>query len=278
MTGPAERSAGSGRSSRKPQRRWPRARRERERAWLEELYETHHDPRFIDPDPLQFVRRLPCPADREVVGLVASALAYGNVTAMIPAISTVLDVLGPRPAAGVESMTDADLAARLADFRYRVTPGERVAGLLVAVRRVRRARGSLEDCVLAADDGSSTLVPAVAGFVAEMRRASPTRLDHLLPDPRDGSACKRLMLWLRWMVRCDAVDPGGWDRLEPARLVMPIDTHVYRTARERRWTRRRTINLATALEITERLGELEPEDPLRWDFAITRPGIRGDDG
>ncbi|MFK7960105.1 MAG: TIGR02757 family protein [Phycisphaerales bacterium] len=276
MTGAAERPTGSGRSSSNPQRRWPRARRERERAWLEDLYAVHHDPRFIDPDPLQYVRCLPSPADREVAGLVASALAYGNVTAMRPAIETVLAVLGKHPAKGLDGLSDADLKRTLADFRYRVTPGERVAGMLIAVRRVRGARGSLEDCILAGDDGGPTIVAGVAGLVEELRRASPTRLDHLLPAPRDGSACKRLMLWLRWMVRCDAIDPGGWDRLDPARLVMPIDTHVYRTARERRWTRRRTVNLSTALEITERLSELEPSDPLRWDFSITRPGIRGE--
>lgn len=259
-----------------PRRRWAKDRRQRERAWLETLYARHHDVHQLAPDPLQLVVPYAAPADREVAGLVAACLAYGNVTAMLPAIRRVLEPLGPHPAAALDRRSDAELAESLAEFRYRVTSGERVAGLLAAVRRVRAAHGSLEDAMLAADDGGPTIVAALSGLVQELRAASPAPLDHLLPDPAAGSACKRPALWLRWLVRHDVIDPGGWKRVSPARLIMPIDTHVFQTARRRRWTPRRTVGLVTAMEITARLRELEPDDPLRWDFAITRPGIRGE--
>ena len=258
-----------------PARRWTAERRVRERRWLEALHAQQHDPGKLAPDPLQLVVPFAAPADREVVGLVAACLAYGNVTAMLPAIRRVLAVLGPAPAATLDGLTDADLHAALAGFRYRVTTGERVAGLLAAVRRVRSTHGSLEAAMAARDDGGPTIVGGLSGLVGTLRAASPAPLDHLLPDPAGGSACKRPALWLRWLVRHDAIDPGGWTGTDPARLLMPIDTHVFQTARRRRWTRRRTVNLATAMEITARLRELEPADPLRWDFAITRPGIRG---
>ncbi|MHC4808891.1 MAG: TIGR02757 family protein [Planctomycetota bacterium] len=259
-----------------PPRAWARARRDRERAWLEAMRRRHHHRRFLAPDPLQLVtphRRL---ADREVAGLVAASLAYGSVVAMLPAIERVLAVLGPRPADGLETMSDRDLAEAFADFRYRVTDGRALAALLRGVRRLRREHGSLEAAFGLDDPGHRSIVPALSGFVARLRAAAGAPLPHLLPDPRDGSACKRPALWLRWMVRRDEIDPGGWRSVDPGRLLMPLDTHVFQTARTRRWTRRRTMGLATAMEITDRLRALEPGDPLRWDFAITRPGIRGD--
>lgn len=256
-------------------RRWARARAERERAWLDTLHEAHHHARFIAPDPLELVVPFGAPADREVAGLVAASLAYGNVTAMLPAIERVLDALGPSPATALDGLTDDDLDDAFADFRYRVTPGSRLAGLLAGARRVRARHGSLESALAQHDDGGRTLAGPLAGLVAEIRAAAHHPLDHLLPSPVDGSACKRPALWLRWLVREDVIDPGGWDATDPARLFMPLDTHVFRTARDRRWTRRRTPGLTAALEVTARLRQFEPSDPLRWDFAITRPGIRG---
>jgi len=172
--------------------------------------------------------------------------------------------------------TDHDLDDAFADLRYRVTPGRTIAGLLAAVRRVQAAHGDLESAFVAHDDpAATTVLSGLAGLVDELQSASPVPLDHLLPDPRRGSACKRPCLMLRWLVRRDEIDPGGWSRVDPARLVMPVDTHVQQAARRRRWTRRRTVGLATALDVTALLAVLAPEDPLRWDFAITRPGIRG---
>ncbi len=259
-----------------PPRPWSRDRRERERAWLEAMHRRHHHRRFLAPDPLQLVtphRRL---ADREVAGLVAACLAYGSVVAMLPAINRVLQMLGPRPADGLEAMTDHDLDEALAGFRYRVTEGRTLASLLRGVRRDRGHHGSLEVAFGLGDPGHRSVVPALSAFTARLREAAGSPLPHLLPDPSGGSACKRPALWLRWMVRRDEIDPGGWTVVDPARLLMPLDTHVFQTARARRWTRRRTMGLVTAMEITDRLRALEPGDPLRWDFAITRPGIRGD--
>lgn len=286
-----------------------RPRRERELAWLEDRHARFHRPELVAPDPLEFVREPGAAhdatgvttADREVAALVAASLAYGNVIAMRPAIDAVLRRIradagspddppsppaigrGPWPtpplaglAAALDGRSDHDLAERFAGFRYRVTPGAAIAGLLAAVRRVRGVHGDLESAFVRADRGADpTILTALDGLVGELAAASPAPLDHLLPRPSRGSACKRPCLMLRWLVREDEIDPGGWTRVDPARLVMPLDTHVAQAARDRRWTRRRTAALATALEITALLAALRPDDPLRWDFAITRPGIRG---
>jgi len=97
---------------------------------------------------------------------------------------------------------------------------------------------------------------------------------YLLPDPRLGSACKRLNLYLRWMVRRDAVDPGGWN-VPPAKLVVPLDTHMHALGRALGLTDRRSADLRTALEITAAFRAIAPDDPVRYDFALTRLGMRG---
>jgi uncharacterized protein (TIGR02757 family) len=98
----------------------------------------------------------------------------------------------------------------------------------------------------------------------------------LLADPRDKSACKRLNLYLRWMVRRDDVDPGGWEGVRPAQLVVPLDVHMHRIGRALGLTQRQQADCRTALEVTEAFRKISPEDPVKYDFALTRLGIRDD--
>jgi uncharacterized protein (TIGR02757 family) len=248
-----------------------------DRAWLEALRRRYHHRRFVKPDPVQVLYDYREVRDREIVALIASSLAYGNVKAMRPAIRRVLDILGPAPAETVHQQGDAWFSQRLRGFRYRFTTGRQIASLLAAVGAVLDAYGSLEACFARGlSPCNETTLPALGAFVDSLHNAAPRELGHLLPHPSGGSACKRLNLFLRWMVRRDAIDPGGWDCIEPRLLIMPLDTHVYQTARARRWTTRRTPDLKAALAVTAHLRSLCPEDPLRWDFAITRPGIRRD--
>ena len=250
---------------------------EKERRWLEALRGRYHHRRFVSPDPLEVLYDYEDLRDREIAGLIASSLAYGNVKAMLPAIRSVLDLLGPAPAATLQSARPATLRRRLRGFRYRFTSGDQLAGLLAAAASVIAEYGSLEACLgahQAVED--ETILPALGGFVEALAAAAPCSLAHLVPHPANGSACKRLNLFLRWMVRRDAIDPGGWERVRPDQLIMPLDTHVHRTALSRGWTRRKTADLAAAMEITAVLRVIRPDDPLRYDFAITRPGIRGE--
>ena len=121
-----------------------------------------------------------------------------------------------------------------------------------------------------------TVIPALASFVDELARSSGRGLEHLVPRPERGSACKRLNLYLRWMVRSDEVDPGGWKDIDPARLIVPLDTHMYRICRSLGMTERKVADMRAALEVTAAFREIVPEDPVRYDFALTRLGIRRD--
>jgi uncharacterized protein (TIGR02757 family) len=229
----------------------------------------------VHPDPLETLYAYPDPADQEIVGLAAAGLAYGRVAQILAAIGAALAPLGPSPGAFLGTASERTLARLFAGFRHRFTPGAELSSLLVAVKRAVTRHGSLERLFLAgfaADDG--TVLPALAAFVAALRALSPRPCPSLLSSPEDGSACKRLNLFLRWMVRRDAVDPGPWRGLPAAKLVVPLDTHLFRIGRVLGLTARRQPDLKTALEITRGFAGIAPRDPVRYDFALTRLGIR----
>lgn len=243
---------------------------------LQSIYDRYHHRQFVTKDPLIVLQDFPEPAQREVVGLIAACLAYGNVTAILGGIAGVIDRLDGDPLAVITESTEVDLRRRLRGFRYRVTSDVEMTALLLGMRRLIAEHGSLHDAFAAhVIESDVTVVDAMGRFVDAFTDAAGHRLMHLLPHPGRGSACKRLNLYLRWMVRCDAIDPGGWSRIAPAKLVVPLDTHMHRMARRLRLTRRKTATLATALDITKSLRRVCPEDPIRYDFALTRPGILG---
>lgn len=230
------------------------------------------------------VREYPDPADREVAGLTAACLALGSAPLIVRAARAVLEPLGAHPARSLMTLGDGDLSGLLSRFRYRFFGGEDLAALLSAIRNARNAYGSLENLFLTGDDPAElTVAPGADRFARVLEDLagprwprpsgkSPWR-DNLLPRPSRGSACKRLFLYLRWMVRKDAVDPGGWTEISPARLVVPLDTHMGAACRRLGILSRRVDDLRAALEATEAFRRFRPEDPVRYDFALTRPGI-----
>jgi uncharacterized protein (TIGR02757 family) len=231
----------------------------------------------IHPDPLEIVRGHRGRDDLEVAGLVAAGLAFGGVEAILASVRRALAPLGPRPAAGLAAAGDRGLRRALRGFRHRWVDGDDVAALLSAVRRLREEHGSLEDAFLAGDPGGETVEGALSAFAAAVRRADPGFARRgaraFVPSPADGSACKRPLLYLRWMARRDGVDTGAWRRLDPARLVLPLDTHVARIARALGILRRKSDDWRAALEATAALRRLDAADPIRYDFAICRLGI-----
>ena len=247
---------------------------------LEELYARFNRRELAAHDPISFLYEYPDPQDREVAAVVASSLAYGRVAQILADVRKVLAGLGDRPARRLRSASDSRLRGGLAGFRHRFTTGRHMADLLCAVRDVRREFGSLNRCFLAGIETerpaeAGTFFPAIAFLVGELRRASGGIPAFLLPSPSGGSACKRLNLMLRWLVRRDAVDPGGWEGASPDRLLVPLDVHMHRVARRLGATRRKSADLRTVLEVTSAFRLVCPQDPVRYDFALTRAGILG---
>lgn len=245
------------------------------REFLEELYREYNDRKYVSPDPLQFLYRYDEVADREVAGLVASVLAYGKVEYIIRSVEAALAVLGPSPLDFLREAPTGALLRGLSGLRHRFTAGGQLAELLLGAVRVIDRHGSLNACFRGhLLPGDETVVGALSGFVSELRGDVRCSCDFLVPHPDAGSACKRLNLFLRWMVRSDRVDPGGWTGVPASRLVVPLDTHMFRICRLLGFTDRRQADMRTALEVTGSFRALCPDDPVKYDFAITRLGMR----
>jgi uncharacterized protein (TIGR02757 family) len=244
---------------------------------LDSLYAAYNKRSYVHPDPLEFLYRYEDPRDVEVAGLISSCLAYGRVAQILASVGRVLDPMGDSPRRFLEKATARGIAARLAGFVHRFTRGAELSALLVGIKRTMASHGTLEKLfALGMDRRDETAIPALTAFVAGLRAAAGNACPSLLPSPADGSACKRLHLFLRWMARRDAVDPGPWKAVPPSRLVVPLDTHLFRICRGLGLTARRQADLKTALEITEGFRAIRPRDPVRYDFSLTRMGIRKD--
>jgi len=243
---------------------------------LDTVYSQYNRAEFIRPDPMQFLFDYSDARDREIVGLVASSLAFGTVKHILTSVGKVLERMD-EPRAFIDAANEKSLLREFKDFRHRYVTGDHLSAMLWGVTCVLRDYGSVERCFVAhVDESDETLMPALDRFVDEVAGHSAMPQNYLLPAPVRGSACKRPNMFLRWMVREDAVDPGGWDAVPASKLVIPLDTHMYRIAQVLRLTKRKQANLATALEVTAAFRTCDPEDPVRYDFALTRLGIRRD--
>jgi uncharacterized protein (TIGR02757 family) len=239
---------------------------------LDGLYERFVTRERARRDPVSFLYRYDHPADREIAAVVASSLAYGRVEQILRSVDGALARLGESPAAALRRLSARELFDRFADFRHRVTDGAKLAALLEGVAAARTEHGSLDACFAAARRaGDASILDPLGRFVHAL---DPRRqCGHLLADPAGGSACKRLHLMLRWLVRQDAVDPGGWSCISPAELFMPVDTHVLQWARQSGVTGRKQAARAAAEEITAAFRVIAPHDPTRYDFAIAHAGM-----
>lgn len=242
---------------------------------LEDLYKELTRPAYLSPDPLQTLYQYPEPGDQEVVGLLAASLSYGQVAQILKSIEWVLDRLGPNPRSRLLAWSPAKVQALGQGFRHRWTDGDELGRFLIGIQDVLRKYGTLNACFLEGqDEKDHTVMPALTYLVHALNPSGEKT--SLLSRPEGGSACKRLHMFLRWMVRHDQIDPGCWTGVLPARLLVPMDTHMHRISLGLRFTRRKQADAKTVEEVTRIFRKMAPHDPVRYDFALTRLGIRHD--
>jgi uncharacterized protein (TIGR02757 family) len=243
--------------------------------FFENIYKKYNKKTFVSPDPLQFLYNYDNIYDREIVGLIASSLAYGKVPQILKSVNIILEKLTPEPSVFLKNSSPAKIRKLFPDFKHRFTTGKEISSLLLGVRHVINKYGSLYNCFRSCSKPEDkTIVPALTKFTAILKEKADGIESNLLPSPERGSACKRPNLYLRWMVRKDRVDPGGWDDIEPSKLIIPLDTHMYKIGKALGFTHRKQADLKTAMEITDGFRNLSSDDPVRYDFALTRFGIR----
>jgi uncharacterized protein (TIGR02757 family) len=232
----------------------------------------------IEPDPLQLVLRHCHPLDQEVAGLIAAAFAYGRADIIVANIGTVLARMSPSPHRYLLTFDRAEATRRFAGFAHRFHKTRDLVAFLGRLAAAIREHGSLgalfRKCYDARD---ADIGPSLARFVASLRGQPATDnrkpIQYLLTSPDDGSACKRMNLFLRWMVRRTSPDLGLWTFVDPAKLVVPLDTHVHRIATFLGLNRRKTADWKAARALTDRLARFDRADPVRYDFALCRLGI-----
>jgi uncharacterized protein (TIGR02757 family) len=229
---------------------------------------------FVHPDPLEFLYHYENARDREIVGLVASSLAYGNVKQILKSVSKILDKTGS-PHDFLMSSDRTEISAAFSSFKHRFTTGKDLSDMLLSTKFAIEKYGSLEKCFMSGMKKSDPdIIPALRIFVKNLSSEFNKGENFLLPCPERGSACKRLNLYLRWMVREDEVDPGGWRHIPKSKLLIPLDIHMWNICREAGFTERKQANLKSVMEITAKFAEINPEDPVKYDFTLTRFGIR----
>ena len=269
------------------------------KAVLDRLYSEFNYPDSAT-DPIHIVRRYSRDDDREVVGFIAAALAFGRVASVMQSIERVLAIAGPHPAAYVRAFAPRRHAPSFATVVHRWTRGPDLVALLWLMRQMIDRSGSIEGFFAEQyDPAASDVEQALDSFAARalaldleaaygkqrrpstrtpassLRAGRQRRLGvcYFFPRPSAGSGCKRLNLFLRWMVRRDALDLGVWTRVSAAKLIVPLDTHVIRVGRCLRLTSYVSPGWPMARQITASLRELDPDDPVKYDFALCHLGM-----
>lgn len=254
---------------------------------LEDLYDAYQDD-YLAMDPLELVRRYDDPRDQEIAAFVAAGLAIGQYDLIRRAVRGVLDCMQPSPYRFVRDFNPKKQSGLFVDFKYRFYRARDIQLLISWMAQMIREAGSIREFFLDTySENDPDIGPGLSRFVRSVLALDPapfypdiprkgSGIRHFLADPEDGSACKRLNLFLRWMVRRDALDLGLWPEISTARLVIPLDTHIARFGRYLGLTRRHASGWHMALDITASLRRFDPVDPVKYDFALCTLGKLSD--
>ena len=253
---------------------------------LDDLY-ANRSKAYLANDPLSFCHRYERPEDREIAGLIAASLAYGNVKIILRNLQQVFDRMGPSPRQYVENFEPDRALRHFAGFRHRFNDGRDLCALLLAARTMLEEADTIRDFFLGCyDPAAEDVTTALIEFTAAIRAfdysavfgspsiPSDSGFFFFFPSPASGSACKRLCMFLRWMARpADGIDLGIWTEVSPAKLIIPVDAHITRIGRLLGLTSRRQPDWKMARDITASLRRFDPSDPVKYDFSLCHLGI-----
>jgi uncharacterized protein (TIGR02757 family) len=244
-------------------------------------------------DPLSFCHTYNEPEDREVAAVIASAFAYGAVAIILRTLKSIFSELGASPRSYIESFEPEQGLKTFSSFKHRFNDGRDLSALLWGIRMMIEHDGSVEAFFLRGYDANaedvtgalnsysqSVLAQDYSALFGGKEIPADSYFPFLFPAPASGSACKRLCMFLRWMVRpADGMDLGLWQRVSPAKLIIPVDTHISRICTYLGFTSRKSADWRMACEITAALRRLDPDDPVKYDFSLAHLGIsEGCDG
>ena len=236
----------------------------------------------ISPDPLQFLHLFNDEKDIEATGFIASIFAYGNVNQIINTLNKILTITDNQPHQFITGYYDGKYSARLKGLKHRFYTEDDISLLFFILSDIYHEFDSIKNLFRSFYQGSGDIKTSLTKFsdyfINYARRINKGEVSagfkFMFPLPELGSACKRMNLFLRWMVRKDELDFGLWNEIPTNKLIIPVDTHVARICQSLKLTKRKNTGWAMAEEITEKLKEFDPEDPVKYDFAICHIGMR----
>ncbi len=248
---------------------------------LDSLYRECRISDYISRDPIEFPKAYTNPEDIEAAAFLSASLAYGKVYLFKPVIQTILTRLGKQPGRALSAFDVQRDAEHFRGISYRFNRNSDIIALLYVIHRLNREFGSIKGAFLNFFNGKlSVSLAQLIEYILHIDLSPvygihhhPRGFLHFFPSPQRGSACKRLNLFLRWMVRDRDVDFGLWPEIPRECLLIPLDTHIARIGRCLGLSERKSSDWKTAREITENLKKLDPHDPLKYDFALCHFGI-----
>ncbi len=256
-------------------------RSERLKEILDGLYNTYKN-KYSSKDPVWILHRFSCEKDIELIGLITAAYAYGSVDQINRFISSLLLKTGNKPYEFTINFSKRKDKKFLDGLAYRFNTSGDLLNLFGSLNSILIEYGSLKKLFLSFHKNDNVnIIEALEGFTAKLNEEKSISISpyyhYLVSNPAAGSTCKRMNLFLRWMVRKDEIDLGLWNEVSTSTLLMPVDTHIGRISKKMGLVKRKTIDLKFAIELTQRLKTFDALDPVKYDFALCHYGIEKKD-
>ncbi|MDD2734522.1 MAG: TIGR02757 family protein [Desulfuromonadaceae bacterium] len=256
------------------------------RTALDTLYASR-SLQHLNNDPLSFCHRYHDPEDREIAAVIASSFAYGSIVIILRTLETIFSELGPSPRKYIEHFDPRASLHTFSRFKHRFNDGRDLSALFSGMQQMvnqagsigsffQRGHNSADSDVSGSLNRYTTAVLALdySSIFGSENIPPESCFPFLFPAPSSGSACKRLCMLLRWVVRPDdGIDLGLWSGISPAQLIVPVDTHISRISRYLGLTTRKSADWRMAQEITSALRTFDPADPVKYDFSLAHLGI-----
>ena len=249
---------------------------------LDKLYLQYKN-KYSSNDPVWNLHKFSNPRDIEIIGFITSCYAYGQVKLINKFIEKLLQQISHKPYEFTINFQKLKDKKYLSGLGYRFHKDYDLINLFNSISISLKEFGSLENLFLKGfKQEDKNIIPALTKFTTKLQSNVKFKnknerfyFNYLLPNPEQGRTCKRLNLFLRWMVRKDEIDFGIWNNVSKSKLIMPVDIHISRIAKKLRLVKRKSIDSKFALELTEKLKEFDPTDPVKYDFALCHIGMEG---
>lgn len=236
---------------------------------LDKLVEKYETIDFIKSDPIQFPHRGNNKKEIELYGFIASLFAYGNRKLFIQKLNDIFlrannDILG--------FIENGDFSS-LKGIEYRFSKENDIISIFEILSKLYNESEGLEELFSYAFKSECFLQTVVDYFYSKAPKNVGQGFYHMLPNPVNGGAMKRMNMFLRWMVRKPPVDLGIWTFIKPSELLIPLDVHVARVSREMKLLSRKSNDFKAVIQLTSKLKEFCSEDPIKYDFAMFAFGV-----